>query len=589
MDGRLAPQITLSLVTTALLLWLAVYAWKRRPASGATLFTVWMLALAQWSLAHTLEISSSDLAISLFWARFQFLGMAMAPVVWLSFVLEFTGREAWFTRRNLLLLTVIPAVTFVLALTNTAHGLIWQQVTLATAVSPPTLSFTYGVWYWIYLTFSFSCLLIAFGYLSASWRQETTAVSRWQLVLLQIGLVLPWIGNVMGSSLLDWTSVGFLLSSLIFLHYTLRFRLFDLTPVAHRTLVDSMKDSMLVLDTQGRIMDANPAAITLIDRMPAAFLGKQLTDIWPDLAASMATGDELTWGTAESPRHYEVTVSALYDWRKQPRGRLLVLHDITERKEMEALRADMTRDMVHDLRAPISNSLFALEMLKGELVDEPSADSHQLLEMTFANTEKTLQLVNEILELSRLESDRNLSVNFTAVSLQQLACDIVKTQSPRALDKQISLTCDIPESLPPAWADARLLERVLQNLVDNSLKFTPPGGQVSVSARVAQIGEHAPGSADYLVIEVKDSGPGIPSAFQEQVFQKFVTGNHKESGSGLGLAFCKMAVAAHGERIWVDSQPGQGSAFKFTLAVARQAPRFLHPRPAAQPGAVLLN
>lgn len=589
MDGRLAPQITLSLVTTALLLWLAVYAWKRRPASGATLFTVWMLALAQWSLAHTLEISSSDLAISLFWARFQFLGMAIAPVVWLSFVLEFTGREAWFTRRNLLLLTVIPAVTFVLALTNTAHGLIWQQVTLETAVSPPTLSFTYGVWYWIYLTFSFSCLLIAFGYLSASWRQETTAVSRWQLILLQIGLVLPWIGDVMGSSFLDWTSVGLLLSSLVFLHYSLRFRLFDLTPVAHRTLVDSMQDGMLVLDQQERIMDANPAAAILIGRPLAQFVGERIDAIWPDLAASVERGDELEWGDPQHPRHYEVTASALYDWRKQPRGRLLVLHDITERKEMEALRADMTRDMVHDLRAPISNSLFALEMLKGGLVDEKSADSHQLLEMTFANTEKTLQLVNEILELSRMESDQSLSVNFTAVSLQQLACDIVNTQSPRALDKQITLSCDIPETLPPAWADARLLERVLQNLVDNSLKFTPSGGQVSVSAHVARIGDHAPGTADYLMIEVKDTGPGISPAFQEQVFQKFVTGNNKESGSGLGLAFCKMAVAAHGERIWVDSRPGQGSAFKFTLAIARQKSHFLHPRSAARPGAVLLN
>lgn len=572
-----------------MLLWLAVYAWKRRPATGATLFTVWMLALAQWSLAHTLSISSPNPDISLFWAKFQFLGMAVAPVAWLSFVLEFTGRETWFTRRNMLLLTVIPTMTFMLALTNDSHGLIWESVTPGILGATPSLDFVYGSWYWIHLTFSYSILLIAFGYLSVSWRQEPTAVSRWQLIFMQIGLVLPWVGHGLSASILDWTLVGFFLSSLIILHYTLRFRLFDLTPVAHRALVDSMKDGMLVLDKQGRVLDANPAAATLIGAPLADFLGNTLAEIWPELAACLETGDELTWSGAESVRHYEVMVSALYDWRKQARGRLLVLHDITDRKEMEAMRADMTRDMVHDLRAPISNSLFALEMLKGGLVDEQSADSHQLLEMTFANTEKTLQLVNEILELSRIESDQSLSVNFTAVSLQQLACDIVKSQSPRALDKQISLSCHIPDTLPPAWADARLLERVLQNLVDNSLKFTPPGGQVSVSAHVARVGDHAPGTADYLMIEVKDTGPGIAPEFQEQVFQKFVTGNSRESGSGLGLAFCKMAVAAHGERIWVDSQLGKGSTFKFTLAIARHTPRLLHPRPAAQSGAALLN
>jgi signal transduction histidine kinase len=126
------------------------------------------------------------------------------------------------------------------------------------------------------------------------------------------------------------------------------------------------------------------------------------------------------------------------------------------------------------------------------------------------------------------------------------------------------LESDLPHGLPLVKADLNLIQRVLQNLIGNAVKFTPEGGCVRVAARLAQ--EQPDMSA--ILIAVSDTGPGIPLEIQSQVFQKFVTGGQQEHGSGLGLAFCKLAVEAHGQRIWVESSVGKGTTFTFSLATA---------------------
>ena len=113
-------------------------------------------------------------------------------------------------------------------------------------------------------------------------------------------------------------------------------------------------------------------------------------------------------------------------------------------------------------------------------------------------------------------------------------------------------------------ADLNLIQRVLQNLIGNAVKFTPEGGCVQVAARLIQ----EPPDAAVVLISISDTGPGIPLEIQSQLFQKFVTGGQQEHGSGLGLAFCKLAVEAHGQRIWVDSSVGKGTTFTFSLAAA---------------------
>jgi signal transduction histidine kinase len=134
----------------------------------------------------------------------------------------------------------------------------------------------------------------------------------------------------------------------------------------------------------------------------------------------------------------------------------------------------------------------------------------------------------------------------------------VESQLPLVAEKGLRLKNEVPSQLPPIYADAALVERVLRNLIGNAIKFTSTGDVVRVAAR-------ADVSDSSILVSVSDTGPGIPADIRDLLFQKFVTGQQEERGSGLGLAFCKMAIEAHGKRIWVESPPGGGTMFAFTL------------------------
>jgi signal transduction histidine kinase len=153
------------------------------------------------------------------------------------------------------------------------------------------------------------------------------------------------------------------------------------------------------------------------------------------------------------------------------------------------------------------------------------------------------------------------------VSLGALVVDVLRSQAPLIAEKDLRLESDLPPELPPAWADVGLIGRVLQNLVGNAVKFTPSGGLLKVAVR--QSGGEQESGAPCLLVSVIDSGTGIPSELQSKLFQKFVTGQREERGSGLGLAFCRLAIEAHGGCIWAESSPEEGTAFHFTLPIAK--------------------
>ena len=239
-------------------------------------------------------------------------------------------------------------------------------------------------------------------------------------------------------------------------------------------------------------------------------------------------------------------------------GRLLVLRDVTEERLLERMRDDLVHAMVHDLRNPLTVISGALSFLDENVAGTLSPSHLELWEIAQKSTQGMLGLIKAILEISRLES-RQMPLEHTLISLADLVASVLESQLPLAADKDLHLESDVSPTLPPAWADAGLIERVLQNLIGNAIKFTPAGGVVRVTART-EISERP-----RFILSVSDTGPGISPEIQERLFQKFVTGRQEGRGSGLGLAFCKMVIESHGERIWVESTSESGTTFTFTL------------------------
>ena len=240
-----------------------------------------------------------------------------------------------------------------------------------------------------------------------------------------------------------------------------------------------------------------------------------------------------------------------------PIGRLIMLYDVTQERLLETMREDLTNTMVHDLRNPTSVLLGALDLLSASELPEAEAGAVQVAQRA---GQRLLNMINAILDVNRLESGQ-MPLEREPVQFYALVSELLNWQMVLARDKQVQLTAEVPAALPMVTVDAELVRRVLQNLIGNAIKFTPAGGVIRIGAQLD------PTNAKWLLVSVRDTGSGVPAEIQPRLFDKFVTGRVRGRGSGLGLAFCRLVVEAHGGRIWVESEPGHGADFKFTLPV----------------------
>lgn len=218
-------------------------------------------------------------------------------------------------------------------------------------------------------------------------------------------------------------------------------------------------------------------------------------------------------------------------------------------------REELTRTLVHDLRNPAGSIMGSLELLR----DAPGLSEldRKLVETAERNARRQDDLIQQILDLSKLEEGA-LPVRRTPTSLGALIPEVLRLSAPRAEAKGVELRADVPDDLPPAFVDRDLIARVLENLVGNAIKFSPPGaGPVTVSARAGR------GTVE---VRVHDSGPGVEEETRPRLFQKFAPGRRAGRGVGLGLAFCRLAVEANGGRIQLENA-GPGAVFCFVVPV----------------------
>jgi PAS domain S-box-containing protein len=348
-----------------------------------------------------------------------------------------------------------------------------------------------------------------------------------------------------------------------------------------RGVIDASRDGILMIALDACLSVINAVALRLLNLpgRPADWHGQSVARLLqvmrstaPEAArAGMAELRQLQRTGDQQPRQREVQLlDRTLLWQLLPvqvgdqlMGWLLALRDLTEERMLEQMREDMRRTMIHDLRNPLTSIATSLDVLADE-AETLQADQLKLLQIARRNSQRMMNLINEILDVNRLESGQ-MPLNLHTWLLAELVADVLQVQQVLAQDKDITLESCMPADLPPVHADESLIRRVLQNLIGNAIKFTPPGGRVTLTTDLTMLISARP----IVLISVHDTGPGISPELQTRLFQKFVTGSHKGRGSGLGLAFCKLVVEAHDQQIWVDSMPGQGTIFTFTLPVAR--------------------
>lgn len=394
------PYALPSAIAMLVSLSVAFLVWQRRTAPGALALIGLLSAATIWSGGNALEVLSGNAASKFFWLRVEYLGVTTAPVMFLLFVLGYTGRERWITPRLALVLGALPLTTFLFALTN-FNNLMWLPQT------PPlnqygdllTLNLKSGVWWWFNVAWAYLLLLVGTVLILLSvWRSPQ--LYRQQSTSLLVGVFTPWISNlIFVVSLyfnlaprwhifaLDPTPFAFGIMGAAFGYSVFRFRMLDVVPAARDAVIENMRDAVLVLDSHNRVVDVNPAALQLIypSRTISEVIGRSIMQILPgqlDLIAGDTDLAEMQLGQ----NYFEPVLSDLRDRGGHFTGRLIVLRNITARKRAEMAERQRAADLdaILQATASLASSLRLQDVLdamveSAYMISHPPRDVHIFL------------------------------------------------------------------------------------------------------------------------------------------------------------------------------------------------------------------
>ena len=332
-------------------------------------------------------------------------------------------------------------------------------------------------------------------------------------------------------------------------------------------ILGSMVEGVAVVDASERLVFANPgfAEILGLDVPPQS--GSALLEVVRqteliEAVRKVLKGDprveaEIVTGTLRQ-HFFAVTVASVR--AAETSGAVIVLHDITELRKLERVRRDFVANVSHEFKTPLTAIQGFAETLLAGALDDPQ-NRVRFLEIILEHSRRLARLTDDLLKLSQMDADR-LGLEMRRVSVSQFVESCVETAKRPAAEKDLRLSVNLQERLPDIAADRRRLAEVLQNLLDNAIQYTPPGGQIMISASA---------DATEVTFTVSDTGIGIPQADQPRIFERFyrvdAARSREVGGTGLGLAIAKHLVEVHGGRLWVESEIGQGSQFYFTVPI----------------------
>ncbi len=602
------PYVILILLGLMPLVYFVYRANQHRSTLAARLFMACAFVSAWTLLVYVFELLSADPASLLLWVRMRFIFSIFVPPLGLLFILAYLGRDEWVTWRNFLLLSILPLIRLFAVWTNDTYHLQWSSYTM---VRMGTLLFsqyqdaTGSAVYWMGQLYFLAVVgIMVFVIRGAIVRSP--GLIRGQVIYVLVAILLPTFGivlEVIGIHPIPNLNLPVFTLCLAAIPLGLalfRYRLLDIVPAAQSLVLQSMQDAVMVLDLHGRIVQANPAAITLRNFQPEAMIGHSAEQVFSDLPHLVERFDKVfdaqeiieLKGEEHTSRYFDLRISPLRNTDKQTTGRILVLRDVSAAKRAEEHALDLAlergrtqllksfiSDTSHDIMTPISAMRISTYLLRA-LADkislaateaksnpESAATAFSTLETTVnAMREKSTNLDASALRLQTLvegmlemvKLDKQVFV-FKPADMNLLAEQAVNLQRFLAEDKSIQLHLKLEDGLPKVALDNNQFVRVLQNLLTNALKYTPQGGSVTVYTR--RYGED-------VALEIQDTGEGIPANDLPHIFDRMYRVDKTRTtetggvGLGLGLAIVKTIVAAHHGTVEVDSTVGVGSTFR---------------------------
>ena len=338
------------------------------------------------------------------------------------------------------------------------------------------------------------------------------------------------------------------------------------------SIIRSIDDGILLIDAEGKVTDVNPMAGTILQAEAENLVNRHFLEVVKSeqlfnyIKQSLESGkparieekQRVLTVEREGEKHYfQFSVTPVYRSAGALLGVVLVLRDVTRLAELDRLKGEFVMTASHELRTPLTSLGMSIDLLRESASKKLDDREQKLLSAAHEDLHRLRVLVNNLLDLSKIEAGK-MEMDFSRHPLRPLLEKVVESFKLQAEQKGIALSFQVSEDLPQIRADANKISWVLTNLISNALHFTPQGGKIQLTAEAF---------GPFVQVSVRDNGPGIPFEYQSKIFDKFVQVKTPQAlgGSGLGLAICKEIVRAHGGTIWVDSAPGGGSTFIFTI------------------------
>lgn len=327
------------------------------------------------------------------------------------------------------------------------------------------------------------------------------------------------------------------------------------------SILTHMSDGVIATNEQGKILVVNQGALDLLGISEEQIKGHTLTDIFPKIMFPISEENLIyPYSNDQETKLLRMTLNKIHHFHEGKISLIIVLRDVTKEENLEQMRKDFVANVSHELRTPLTTLKSYLEALDEGAIEDPEL-AHRFIKVTRYETDRMIRLVNDLLQLSRLD-EKKIKLKRSLVSVREMIEDVIDRFSFQARQRSIELTLDLPDYLPTIELDRDQIDQVLDNLISNAIKYTGDQGKVRVIARLKQ---------NRLFIEVEDTGIGIPKKHLSRLFERFYRVDKARSrelgGTGLGLAIAHEIIKAHHGEIEVESEVGKGTKVRFFIPI----------------------
>jgi len=339
---------------------------------------------------------------------------------------------------------------------------------------------------------------------------------------------------------------------------------------------NSLPDAVAIIDPRGKVEVVTETARNVfglkpnkqIQGSPLRWAGEIFSEALRDGRTIVPKGKQKVFQHfVEGEEHYfRPEAIPILDHQRQPTGVVLVLRDVTQERKQEELKRGIISTVSHQLKSPLTSIRMAIHLLLEEKIGGLTPKQAELLIAAREDSDRLHNILNDLLDISRIESGK-VMMDFHEISPHSMVLEALGPFQTDFKDRGVTLTTELPNDLPEVWVDTARMNHVFANLLSNALRYTPPGGTVTVAARADE---------EWVHLSVSDTGRGIPDQYLATIFEKFFRvpdQGRTGTGVGLGLAIVKEIVEAHGGTVKVESRVGEGSTFSFTLRRADRIPK----------------